>query len=309
VHRIAKTWQLFSPTAARKSSRATLSFTLLGSKASIPWIKRCSLTFWDVTKGVVSKERCDALRAHLLERYTDVYAPRKVLNFATAFLKYLSKTHFDTRYRAFDLFLAMPKGLKARKHVTSRIVTKEDVEQVLCTIKKAFENEEIEKEYSLNYQALVLFGAFTGQRPQATTTRLTVGQFSAAVSQKKPVIDVMPEHDKIRMQHYCPLHPQVVGALQPLLNGREGEPMFKQLSFERWLEQQKVPLLHVSHHFVPGDLRKFCEQQGDILQWDQSNKNYILTHGVSGVDWRFYKHPLPEHVYDVYMKYWKGVAL
>jgi hypothetical protein len=56
---------------------------------------------------------------------------------------------------------------------------------------------------------------------------------------------------------------------------------------------------------VPGDLRKFCEQQGDILQWDQSNKNYILTHGVSGVDWRFYKHPLPEHVYDIYMKYWK----
>jgi len=41
------------------------------------------------------------------------------------------------------------------------------------------------------------------------------------------------------------------------------------------------------------------EQMGDILQWDQSNKNYILTHGVSGVDWRFYKHPLPENVYDV----------
>ena len=77
------------------------------------------------------------------------------------------------------------------------------------------------------------------------------------------------------------------------------ELMFKQLSFERWLNQQKVPLLHGSHHFVSGDLRKFCEQMGDILQWDQSNKNYILTHGVSGVDWRFYKHPLPENVYDV----------
>gem|GEM_PF-6372638 len=25
----------------------------------------------------------------------------------------------------------------------------------------------------------------------------------------------------------------------------------------------------------------------------QSNKNYILTHGVSRVDWRFYKHPRP----------------
>jgi|GEM_PF-2179573 len=34
-----------------------------------------------------------------------------------------------------------------------------------------------------------------------------------------------------------------------------------------------------------------------------------MTHGVSGIDWKHYKHPLPEHVYDVYMKYWKGVAL
>src|SRR5208337_2123569 len=112
------------------------------------------------------------------------------------------------------------------------------------------------------------------------------------------------------MQHCCPLHPQVVEAVAPLVRERhDDERMFKQLSFERWLKLQKVPLLHSNHHFVPRDLRKFCEQMGDILQWDQSNKNYILTHGVSGVDWRFYKHPLPEHVYDVYMKYWKNVDL
>ena len=37
--------------------------------------------------------------------------------------------------------------------------------------------------------------------------------------------------------------------------------------------------------------------------------NYILTHGVSGVDWRFYKHLLPEHVYDIYMKYWQNTQV
>jgi hypothetical protein len=31
--------------------------------------------------------------------------------------------------------------------------------------------------------------------------------------------------------------------------------------------------------------------------------------GVSGIDWKHYKHPLPEHVYDVYMKYWVDVDL
>jgi hypothetical protein len=48
---------------------------------------------------------------------------------------------------------------------------------------------------------------------------------------------------------------------------------------------------------------------GDILQWDQLNKNYILTHGVSGVDWRFYKIPRSELVFDVYMRYWRDVKI
>jgi hypothetical protein len=70
-----------------------------------------------------------------------------------------------------------------------------------------------------------------------------------------------------------------------------------------------MPLLYSSRYFVSGDLRKFCEQQGDMQQRDQSNKNYLLTHGVSGVDCRFYKHPLLEQVHDVYMQYWKDVEL
>ncbi|MGZ4942464.1 MAG: hypothetical protein ACXV5N_12235 [Halobacteriota archaeon] len=32
-----------------------------------------------------------------------------------------------------------------------------------------------------------------------------------------------------------------------------------------------------------------------------------MTHGVSGIDWKHYKHPLPENVYDLYMQYWKNV--
>jgi hypothetical protein len=202
----------------------------------------------------------------------------------------------------------MPKGLKARKHVIGRIVTKQDVENLLFAIRRAFENGEIDNDHYLSYQAIVLFGAFTGQRLQATIARLSVGQFRNAVDQEKPVLDILPEQDKIRMQHYCSLHPQVVKAAMPTLNDQtDDNPMFKQLSFERWLKQQELQLTYGRHHFVPGDLRKFCEQTGDILQWDQSNKNYILTHGVSGVDWRFYKHPLPERVYTVYLNYWENV--
>jgi hypothetical protein len=29
---------------------------------------------------------------------------------------------------------------------------------------------------------------------------------------------------------------------------------------------------------------------------DNVKRAYILTHGVSGIDWKHYKHPLPENV-------------
>ncbi len=62
-------------------------------------------------------------------------------------------------------------------------------------------------------------------------------------------------------------------------------------------------------HFVSGDPRKFAEQMADKIKWDISNKNYILAHRVSSVDWSNYKHPLPEFVYKIYMESWEKVHL
>lgn len=233
-----------------------------------------------------------------------------MLYFTKGLLKYLTKTTFDTRFRAFELFLEMPKVLKTRKHVTNRIVPKEDVENVLKSIEQAFNIGRIDHYHYLNYKAIVLFGAFTGQRPLVTIARLTVRQFEDAMKMEKPVVDVLPEQDKIRFQHYCPLHPQIVETIMPVLEGRRhSEHVFEQLSFQEWLKYTNIRLLHGGARIVNGDLRKFCEQHGDIIQWDQINKNYIMTHGVSGVDWRFYKSPRPKPVYDIYMQYWGDVEL
>ena len=252
--------------------------------------------------------RC--LRDHILTKYQDADAKRKVLQFARAFLRYMSTVSFDQRYAVFDLFLQLPRSVKERKHVTSRIVTKEDIENILTAIKQAHRSGGIDTCHYLNYKAMALFGAFTGQRPLATIARLTVGQFKEAVKLEKPVIDVLPEQDKIRMQHYCPLHPQVIGAILPVLGGRRhDEPVFKQLSFQQWLKCNEVRLLQSNVRIVNSDLRKFAEQLGDIIQWEQSNRAYVMTHGVSGIDWKHYKHPLPDSVYDIYMKYWGDVSL
>ncbi|MFZ0011579.1 MAG: hypothetical protein WAL97_06710 [Halobacteriota archaeon] len=189
-------------------------------------------------------------------------------------------------------------------------MTKEDIENVLKAIEKAFSIGRIDNAHYLNYKAIVLFGAFTGQRPLATIARLTAGQFEEAVKMKKPVVDVLPWQDKIRMQHYCPLHPQVVEAIEPVMEGRfDDERVFEQLSFQEWLKYTDIQLLQGGARIVNGDMRKFAEQYGDVIQWDQSNRAYILTHGVSGVSWSHYRNPLPENVYDIYMKYWENVDL
>ena len=204
----------------------------------------------------------------------------------------------------------MPKLPKERKIVTARIVTQADITNVLTHIKRAEQNGSINRVRAQQYEAFVVFGAYTGQRSMATAANLTVGQFRQALEDDKPVLHVTTKQDKIRMEHYVPLHPCVVKAVSPLLDERKAaELMFQHGSLWMWLKRQKIPMTRFSGHFVLSDLRKFAEQYGDIIQWDQSNRSYIMTHGVSGIDWKHYKHPLPEHVYNVYMKYWADVQL
>jgi integrase len=265
---------------------------------------------WDCTEGTISKETIDKLRHFALNKYRSEWSHIKVLSFTKAFVKYLTKVRLDTRYHAFGIFLDNPRKIKIRNNVTSRIVTKEDIQNVLSHISKTEMNGLLSSYRAKHYTAFVLLGAFTGQRSLSTISKLMVGQFREALKSGKPCIEVQSSQDKIKMQHYVPLHPKVIQAIKPLLDEREDDkPLFEYNSLVMWLKRQKISLTRISTHFILGDLRKFAEQYGDIIQWDQSNRAYIMTHGVSGIDWKHYKHPLPENVYEVYMKYWKDVSV
>jgi len=212
------------------------------SKATIPWINKASQTFWNTTEGEISKATLETLRDYVLTKYTDICAKRKVLNFAKAFLRYLAKTRFDTRYKEFDLFLEMSKAIKESKWITQRIVVTEDIKNALAAIEEGYGNREFTTRQCQNYKVLVLFGAYTGQRPIATIRKLTVGQFRAALLRDPPVLDVLPQQDKIRMQHYVPLHPCIVDAVTPLLDGRNREDdarIFAHEYFDKWARRKK----------------------------------------------------------------------
>lgn len=56
------------------------------------------------------------------------------------------------------------------------------------------------------------------------------------------------------------------------------------------------------------DLSKADLSHANLVEADLSeadlcvNRKYVLAHGMTGVDWKHYKHPLPEDVYDTYMR-------
>jgi len=272
------------------------------------WIYRSAKTLWVNTRGELSQDTLKRLREATLRQYSSVWSHSKTLSFAKAFLRYLTKIRLDTRYGAYELFLEMPKLIKARMAVTSRIITHTDIENVLTYIKRTEREGRINSDRALEFTAFILFSAYTGQRSVATVAKLTVKQFRDAIKHK--VLHVKASQDKIRFEHYVPLHPEVIDAIIPLLNGKAGnETLFRYNSIGAWVKRAKIPLTRIHNPFVLGDLRKFAEQYGDVIGWEQSNRAYIMTHGVSGVVWKHYRNPLPENIYTKYMESWKSVHL
>jgi integrase len=286
------------------------------AKKSKDWINRSSETLWESTKGEISHQTVTGLRTFVLDKYQSRDSHSKVLSFAVGFLNFLAQTKIDPSYPSFRLFLEMPKTIKVKKALTERIVTREDIELVFQKI-AAKEEKGTDPSKIRNYRAFTLLAAYTGLRP-STIQRLTVGQFRTALNEERPVIHVLAEQEKNRVEHYVPLHPSVVSGISEVLAHDFGEkddnkPFFMFNSFEKWLERQKIPLPQVRDpkkaHLWLSDFRKFAEQFGDIIGWDTTNRKYILAHGMTGVDWEHYKHPLPEDVYDTYLRSWRDVKL
>ena len=287
------------------------------AKKSLDWINRASEALWDCTQGGISAESMTALRDFALKKYSSIDSHRKVTGFAAAFLKFLTKTRMDPSYQSYDAYLELPKAVRVRKAITERIITLKEIESVFQRISESAENGKIDPPKMRNYRSYALLAAYTGLRP-STMERLTVGQLKAAVKEKKPNLHIFWEQEKNRVEHYVPVHPVVLRAINEVLThdfeeNDDAKPFFMFNQFEKWLEGQKIPLPRVSDpnkaHLWLSDFRKFAEQFGDIIGWDATNRKYVLAHGMTGVDWEHYKHPLPESIYDVYMKSWGEVNL
>ena len=267
-------------------------------------IRQIAGIIWEQTQGIISHDRLRALHDYFIQTYPSDSSRQKCFIYTRAFMKFLHKTRFDPRLISYLTMFEKPKT-KTHKILHARIVTKQDIQNTLTRINEA----DLSPTQKLQYRSLILFLAYSGQRV-TTAARITVKQIREALRQDPPVLTVKPEQDKIRMQHYVPLHPTIVPLLTELIAKRaDDELAFSYTSLMRWLKENPVELTRDMGKMDLMSIRKGFEQISDHIGFVDAHKNYIMSHGVSSVNWAAYKQFLPEDVYEIYMRYWGSVQL
>ena len=258
------------------------------------------------THGFLSKITLLALSRYISQNGKSYSTNHKHYVYINNFLKHLALERDRPEIATLSMYFRMPKVRKEIKLVTSRIIVMGDIENSLRAIEKS---TLIDDESKAIYKTLTLFLAYTGQRV-TTVSRLTIGQFREALKMDQPVLTVEARQDKIRMAHYCPLHPMLIESIRNLAQGKPDDvPLFGRFGLQSWFRRNPVPLQYTHGKMELKDLRKFFIQKSDEIGFTDANKNFILTHNVSGVDWQSYKQFLPQTVYNSYMKAWGDVKI
>lgn len=118
----------------------------------------------------------------------------------------------------------------------------------------------------------------------------------------KLVVDVLPEYTK---STGCTILCTRKSSMRSNCRSMAGEMKNQCLHNRhlRGLRKCRISLMQTKKLFPLGDSRKFSEQHERRDRIGSSNRAYAMTHGVSGIDWKHCKHPLPEHVNEVCIEY------
>jgi len=278
------------------------------SKGSIQWINKVTGYIWSQLNGKINIETMNKLSDFFLTQYPNtesVSSIHKCFMYTRGFLNYLYRFRMDSKILAYHSIFERPKTRQPRKLLTSRIIVQEDISTAITEIN----NSTLPEDKILSYQTLLLFLSYSGQRT-VTASRLTVSQFKSALEQNPPVLLVNAEQDKLRMEHFVPLHPVLIPYIVRIIKGKvDTDLVFDYLGLQRWLKHHPISMSHTKGKLEQKDIRKFFEQKSDEIGFTDANKNFIMSHGVSSINWTSYKQFLPENVYRTYMKYWGNVRI
>jgi integrase len=164
----------------------------------------------------------------------------------------------------------------------------------------------------LKYIAGILFASYTGQRPESTIGKITVGEFKEALSRNPPVLWIPENKDKERFPHWVPLHPVVVkwvGAYVSLMK-KDREIAFGYYALRKLLDDLNIKAIHTGRKIAISHMRKFFEQMcNNVLMVHPGLRDYIMAHNTGSLDVQSYDGKLPSEIYEQYMMAWKDVNL
>jgi hypothetical protein len=276
------------------------------SKVVVYIVKKVGLEIWTQLNGVINTKTLENLSEYYISKCKSSSALEKCFNYTRAFLTHLYKLRMDAKILSYHAIFERPKNKQPIKLLTSRIIVQEDIQKTLNDI---CDDTTLSDDKKLNYQSLILFLSYSGQRT-VTASRLTAKQFNDALNQNPPVLTVEAAQDKIRLQHYVPIHLVLLPYIKKvIIEKSDNDTVFDYLGLQRWLKHHPISMRHTKGKIELKDLRKFFEQKSDEIGFTDANKNFIMSHGVSSINWTSYKQFLPENVYKRYMECWKDVDL
>ncbi len=279
-------------------------------------IEQITYVIWNHLQGVINESSLNKLADHYCKTLKSDRMMERNFQYTRAFFTYLYKKRLDPMILAYLSIFEKPKAKRKFKLLTSRIIIDEDIRNALTALQA---DTSIQDSRKANFMALIQFLAYSGQRP-ITASKVSMQQLTEALSHSPPVLKVEASQDKIGMEHYVPIHPNLIGSLTAVINDtdrfwdRTGKVDGSYRSFDylgacRWLREHAIPMKHTSGKLELKDIRKFFEQKSDEVGFNDANKNFIMSHGVSSINWQSYKQFLPENVYKRYMACWGDVSL
>jgi len=289
-------------------------FSQVNSEKSKYWIEKGVREYIKRHGYVLSKDRILKYQNWFMQNFGYEGQRHAYLQFR-AFLKYLYKITKNPVLLDFMELMTRPK--RQSKKINQIILREPDVLNLVEAVYKLppspYDPSYRSAYHKLKFIAGILFSAYTGQRPQATTGKLTFKDFEEALERDPPILWIPEEKDKESFPHWVPLHPVVVEWLTPVLEFKElsqSDRPFPYDSLRKLIDSLNIKATHTGRKITYSHLRKFFEQMcNNVLMVHPGLRDYIMAHNTGSLDVQSYDGKLPKEIYEQYMEKWKDVNL
>ncbi len=233
------------------------------------------------------------------------------------FLGWLYKMTGNQYYRELQEILETP--VRPSKKLNLILVREDDIRNLISSLWKLNHPDSLKTKYT----TAILFLAYTGQRPDATASKITVDDLKKALERTPPMLWIPEEKDKENFPHWVPIHPLLKTWIVKMLESIDPqvERPFNYDKVRKVFNELNVKAIHTGRKITPSHLRKFFEQMCNnvlVVQLPDGRvvpaihpglRDYIMAHNTGSLDVQSYDGKLPSEIYEQYMSAWKKVNL